>query len=297
MEKPMSDEFPERLTENQNWVRSTQVSRRAAIAGTAAFAGYALAVQPVSAATITTDADGLDAGMVTFPTGKLRMNAYRARPAGKRNLPVILVVQEIFGLHEWVKDMCRRYAKAGFYAIAPDLYQRQGDATKVTDFKVLIGDIVAKVPDAQVMSDLDAAAKFAGTDGGNAAKLGITGYCWGGRITWLYAAHNPKLKAGVACYGRMIGKPTELQPKNPIDVVAAINAPVLGLYGALDKGIPVADTATMLAALKAARKPSKIHVFEGADHGFLADYRPSYNEAAAKQGFAEGLDWFRRHLR
>lgn len=293
----MTEEFPGRLGEDQNWVRSTQVSRRAAIAGTAAFAGYALAVQPVSASTVTTDTNGLDAGMTTFATGSLRMNAYRAKPAGKRKLPVVLVVQEVFGLHEWVKDMCRRYAKAGFYAIAPDLYQRQGDATKVSDFKLLFAEIVSKVPDAQVMGDLDAAATFAGTDGGNAAKLGITGYCWGGRITWLYAAHNPKLKAGVACYGRMIGKPTELQPKNPIDVVASINAPILGLYGALDKGIPVADTDRMAAALKAAGKRSVIHVFPGADHGFLADYRPSYNEAAAKQGFAEGLDWFRRHLK
>ncbi len=293
----MNEETPDRLAEDQNWVRSTQVSRRAALAGTVAFAGYALAAQPVSASTITTDANGLDAGMVTFMTGSLRMNAYRARPAGKRNLPVILVVQEIFGLHEWVKDMCRRYAKAGFYAIAPDLYQRQGDATKVADFRVLIADIVSKVPDAQVMADLDAAATFAGTDGANAARLGITGYCWGGRITWLYAAHNPKLKAGVACYGRMIGKPTELQPKNPIDLVASINAPVLGLYGSLDKGIPVSDTVTMLAALKAAKKPSEIHMFQGADHGFLADYRPSYNETSAKQGFAKGLAWFRQHLR
>ena len=225
------------------------------------------------------------------------MNAYRARPAGKRNLPVVIVVQEIFGLHEWVKDICRRYAKAGFYAIAPDLYQRQGDATKIADFKALISDIVAKVPDAQVMGDLDAAAQFAGADGGNAAKLGITGFCWGGRIVWLYAAHNPRLKAGVACYGRVIAKATELQPKNPIDLVPAIKAPVLGLYGALDKGITQADVATMNAALKAAKKPSTIHVFAGADHGFLADYRPSYNEAAAKQGFAEGLDWFRRYLK
>ena len=292
----MTEEFPVRVPEDQNWVASTQVSRRAAIAGTAAFAGYALAAQPVSASTIITDANGLDAGMTTFATGSLRMNAYRAKPAGKRNLPVVIVVQEIFWLHEWVKDICRRYAKAGFYAIAPDLYQRQGDATKVSDFKVLIGDIVSKVPDAQVMGDLDAAAKFAGTDGGNAAKLGITGFCWGGRIVWLYAAHNPRLKAGVACYGRVVGKPTELQPQNPIDLVPAINVPVLGLYGALDKGITQPDLETMKAALKAAKKPSTIHVFAGADHGFFADYRPSYNEAAAKEGFAEGLDWFKRYL-
>lgn len=293
----MAEIIPDRLAEDRNWVGSTQVNRRAAIVGSAAFAGYALAAQPVAASTITTDTMGLDAGMTTFQTGGLRMNAYRARPAGKRNLPVVLVVQEIFGLHEWVKDICRRYAKAGFYAIAPDLYQRQGDATKVTDFKVLIGEIVSKVPDAQVMGDLDAAARFAGSDGGNAAKLGITGFCWGGRIVWLYAAHNPRLKAGVACYGRLIGKPAELQPRNPIDLVASINAPVLGLYGALDKGITQPDVETMSAALKAAKKPSTIHVFAGADHGFLADYRPSYNEAAAKQGWAEAVAWFRRTLR
>lgn len=293
----MTEKRPARLAEDQNWVGTTQVSRRAALIGSAAFAGYALAVQPVAASTITTDTVGLDAGMTTFQAAGLRMNAYRAKPAGKRNLPVVIVVQEIFGLHEWVKDICRRYAKAGFYAIAPDLYQRQGDATRVTDFKVLIGDIVSKVPDAQVMSDLDAAARFAGADGGNAAKLGITGFCWGGRIVWLYAAHNPRLKAGVACYGRLAGSGTPLQPKHPIDLVASINAPVLGLYGALDRGIPVADTEKMLAALKAAKKPSTIHVFAGADHGFLADYRPSYNEAAAKQGWAEAVGWFRRNLK
>jgi carboxymethylenebutenolidase len=236
-----------KLRETENWVQSTQLSRRHALGATAAFAGYALACQPVAASTIVTNSDGLDAGMTSFTTGGIKMNAYRAKPAGKRNLPVILVVQEVFGLHEWVKDMVRRYAKAGYYAIAPDLYQRQGDATKVTDFKALFAEIVSKVPDAQVMSDLDAATKFAASDGGNAARLGITGYCWGGRVTWLYAAHNPKLKAGVACYGRVIGKPSELQPKNPIDLVPAIKAPVLGLYGALDKGIVQADLDQMSA--------------------------------------------------
>jgi len=253
----MTEKHPARLAEDQNWVGTTQVSRRAALIGSAAFAGYALAVQPVAASTITTDTAGLEAGMTSFRTGGLRMNAYRAKPAGKRNLPVVIVVQEIFGLHE----------------------------------------CVSKVPDAQVMGDLDAAARFAGADGGNAAKLGITGFCWGGRIVWLYAAHNPRLKAGVACYGRLAGSGTPLQPKHPIDLVASINAPVLGLYGALDRGIPVADAEKMLAALKAAKKPSTIHVFAGADHGFFADYRPSYNEAAAKQGWAEAVAWFRRHLK
>lgn len=288
----------DRLPETENWVQSTQlnVNRRHALAGGAALAGYALAVQPVDAAIVTPDT-GLDAGMITFPTtGGLAMNAYRARPKGKRNLPVIIVVQEIFGVHEWIKDVTRRFAKAGYYAIAPDLYQRQGDATKVADFRKLIGEIVSKVPDAQVMGDLDALAAFAGKDGGNAARLGITGFCWGGRITWLYAEHNPKLKAGVAWYGRLAGAGTPLQPKNPIDLVAGLRAPVLGLYGGLDKGIPVADVDKMRVALKAAKKPGELVVFPQADHGFLADYRPSYSEAAAKEGWAKALAHFRSHL-
>ena len=290
----MSD--AQRLNEDENWIGTTQFSRRAAIAGSAALVGYALAAQPVSAAAITTDAAGLDAAMVSFKTGDIMMGAYRARPKGKPNAPVIIVIQEIFGLHEWVRDIVRRLAKAGYYAIAPDLYQRQGDATKVADFKLLIGNIVSKVPDAQVMGDLDALTGFVGKDGGNAAKIAISGFCWGGRITWLYAAHNPKVKAGVAWYGRVIGKPTELQPKNPIDMVNALTVPVLGLYGALDKGIPVADVETMNAALKGANKRSGIKLFQGADHGFLADYRPSYNAAAAKEGWADALAWFKKYL-
>jgi carboxymethylenebutenolidase len=293
----MTLDHEDRLPETENWVRSTTVSRRAAITGSAAIIGYALAAQPVSATTITTSADGLDAGMVAFTTGDIRMNAYRAKPKGQRNLPTIIVVQEIFGLHEWVRDIVRRLAKAGYYAIAPDLYQRQGDATKVADIQKLFTEIVSKVPDAQVMSDLDALTMFVGGDGGNSAKIGITGFCWGGRITWLYAAHNPKVKAGVAWYGRVIGKPTTLQPGNPIDDAVRIKPPVLGLYGALDKGIPVADLEKMKAALAAAKSRSSITIYPSADHGFLADYRPSYNEAAAKDGWAAALKWFGRYLR
>ena len=285
-----------RLDETENWVRSTQLDRRAAMIGSAAVVGYALAAQPISAAAITTDTAGLEAGMVSFKTGDIIMGAYRAKPKGKQNAPVIFVVQEIFGVHEWIRDIVRRLAKAGYYAIAPDLYQRQGDATKVTDFKLLIGNIVSKVPDAQVMGDLDALTQFVGSDGGNAKKIGITGFCWGGRITWLYAAHNPGLKAGVAWYGRLVGQPTELQPKHPIDIVAQLNAPVLGLYGDLDKGIPIADVEKMQAALKAANSSSKIIRFAEADHGFLADYRPSFHSASARIAWAETLGWFGTHL-
>ena len=289
----MSDVLPE----TENWVRMSGVNRRAAIAGSAAALGYALAAQPVSAAPIKTSSDGLAEGMLTFPTNGIAMNAYRAKPANAKNAPVILVVQEIFGIHEWMKDITRRFAQAGYYAIAPDMYQRQGDPTKAPDIKTLFETIVSKVPDAQVMADLDNAAAFATPDGGNAKKLGITGFCWGGRITWLYANHNPNLKAGVAWYGRLVGQPTPLQPKHAIDVAAALKAPVLGLYGALDKGIPVAHVEKMNAALKAAKDPSFIRLFDGADHGFLADYRPSFNEAAAAEGWADALKWFGKNLR
>jgi len=285
------------LPETENWARMSNVSRRAALGGGAAALGYALAAQPVMANRVTTPAEGLDEGMISFPaSGGFRMNAYRARPAGKPDAPVILVVQEIFGLHEWMKDITRRFARAGYYAIAPDMYQRQGDPTKAVDIQTLFNTIVSQVPDSQVMADLDAAAVFAGTDGGNAAKLGVTGFCWGGRITWLYASHNPALKAGVAWYGRLVGEPGALQPTHPIDVAARLNAPVLGLYGDLDKGIPVADVAAMNAALKAASDPGFIRLFEGADHGFLADYRPSFNAVASKKAWDMALEWFGRAL-
>ena len=287
----------ERLPETENWVRLSGVSRRAALGGGVAAIGYALAAQPVSAGAISTPADGLDEGMIRFPaSGGFQMNAYRAKPKGKKNAPVILVVQEIFGLHEWMRDITRRLAAAGYYAIAPDMYQRQGDPTTAPDIQTLVKTIVSQVPDAQVMADLDAAAAFAGTDGGDAKRLGVTGFCWGGRITWLYAAHNPKLKAGVAWYGRLVGQPTELQPKHPIDVAGALNAPVLGLYGELDKGIPLADVEKMNAALKAAGSKSFLRLFPGADHGFLADYRPSFHEASAKAGWADAMGWFRAYL-
>lgn len=286
----------DRLDETENWVRMGQVDRRAALAGGAASLGYALAARPVSASAITTPADGLEAGMVRFPaSGGFRMEAYRARPAGRTGLPVILVVQEIFGLHEWIQDIVRRLAHEGFYALAPDLFAREGDATKVADLQTLVRDIVSKVPDAQVMADLDAAAAFAGSDGGDARRLGVTGFCWGGRITWLYAAHNPGLGAGVAWYGRLTGEATARQPRHPIDVAPALRAPVLGLYGSLDRGIPVADVERMNEALKAAASPSVIRLFE-ADHGFLADYRPSYSEAASKVAWPLARDWFRKHL-
>jgi carboxymethylenebutenolidase len=289
------------LAETMSWVQSSGLSRRdALVAGTAA-SGFALAVQPVSAATIQTPTEGLDEGMVSFQASDRAMPAYRAKPRGKTNLPIVIVVQEIFGLHEWIKDVTRRFARAGFYAIAPDYYVRQGDATKIADIQTLFQTIVSKVPDAQVMSDTDAAAAFAAKDGGDGKRLGITGFCWGGRVTWLYAAHNPKLKAGVAWYGRLRAAanaaPSPLQPKQPIDVVAQMKAPVLGLYGENDSGIPLDSVDAMLDALKAAKSKSDISVYPGAQHGFFADYRPSYSEADSRDAWVKALGWFATYMK
>jgi len=209
---------------------------------------------------------------------------------------VVLVVQEIFGVHEHIKDVCRRFAQEGYCAIAPELYARQGDVSKFTDHREIFAQVVSKVPDAQVMADLDATVAWATKSGsGDAARVGVTGFCWGGRITWLYAAHNPTLKAGVAWYGRLTGQPNELQPQHAVDVAADLKAPVLGLYGGKDQGIPPEDVERMRAALAAAKQPSEIVVFPAAPHGFNADYRPSYRAADAQEAWRQCLAWFRRH--
>jgi carboxymethylenebutenolidase len=262
--------------------------------------GFALAVQPVEAQTvITTDTNGLTAGEVKFkaPDG-VEIPAYRAMPDKGDKFPVVLVVQEIFGVHEHIKDICRRFAKRGYFAIAPELYARQGDVSKMT-MQEIMPNVVSKVPDKQVMGDLDAVVAYAKATGkANTDKLAITGFCWGGRIVWLYAAHNPNLKAGVAWYGRLTGQVTDNQPKHPVDVAASLKAPVLGLYGGKDGGIPIDTVEKMRAGLKdgsAAAKKSEIIVYPDAQHGFHADYRPSYNEKDAKDGFAKLLDWFKKN--
>ncbi|WP_044562414.1 dienelactone hydrolase family protein [Azospirillum sp. B4] len=266
-------------------------------------AGFALAVLPVSAETIITDTDGIDAEMVRVPVGGgAIMSAYRAVPtwAGRGGShPVVLVVQEIFGVHEHIRDLCRRLAKWGYYAIAPDLYFRQGDATKVADIPTLVRDIVSKVPDDQVMADLDATLAYVDRDGrGNVNRAAITGFCWGGRIVWLYSAHNPTLKAGAAWYGRLVGTPDPLHPKNPVDLAGQLNAPVLGLYGGKDDGIPYTSVTQMREALANGSKAatdSKIQVFADSGHGFNADYRPSYNAVDAKAAWKQMLEWFKRN--
>lgn len=258
-------------------------------------AGFALAVQPVTPQTITTDTVGLVAGEVKIPAAGGEIPAYRAMPASGGPFPVVLVVQEIFGVHEHIKDICRRFGKLGHLAVAPELYARQGDVSKIESIND-ISKVVSKVPDAQVLSDLDAAVAWAEKTGkGNTAKLGITGFCWGGRIVWLYAAHNPKLKAGAAWYGRLVGQPTELQPKNPIDLVAELKCPVLGLYGAADQGIPVETVERMREALKAAKNPSEIVLYPETPHGFHADYRPSYRPAQAQDGWKRLQEWFKKY--
>lgn len=255
--------------------------------------GFALSTLPVSAQTIATPTEGLVAGEVSIPVAGGSLPAYRAKPAGNGPFAIVLVVQEIFGVHEHIKDVCRRFAKEGYLAVATELFARQGNAASFTDTGTLIRDLVSKVPDAQVMADLDATAAWAAQDGGDADRLGITGFCWGGRTTWLYAAHNPKLKAGVAWYGRVTSAPTALQPLVPVNLVQKMNAPVLGLYGGKDGGIPMADVERMQKALQAVNSRSTFHVYPDAPHAFHADYRPSYRPDDAKDGWKRCLEWFR----
>lgn len=259
-------------------------------------AGFAAAVLPVQAqSVITTSAEGLTAGEVRIPTADGAMPAYRAQPAGKTGLPVVLVVQEIFGVHEYIKDVTRRLARQGYLAIAPELYARHGDVSKMTTADIL-ANVVPKVNDAQVMADLDAAVAWAAKNGGG-GKLGITGFCWGGRVVWMYAAHNPQVAAGVAWYG---GVTSSRVPgdKGAIDVVGNIKAPILGLYGAADSGIPVAGVQKFEEALKAAGNTrSQFVVYPDTPHAFHADYRPSYRKDAAEDGWKRLTAWFEQHLK
>lgn len=261
-------------------------------------AGFALAVQPVMAQTaITTDDQGLLAGEVRIPVRDGEMAAYRALPKGAAGMPVILVVSEIFGVHEYIRDICRRLAKAGYCAIAPELFARQGDPRQSASVADILNQIIAKVPDAQVLADLDACVAWAATKGADSRRLGITGFCWGGRITWLYAAHNPQIKAGVAWYGRLVGATSDLTPRHPADIAGALHGPVLGLYGGLDTGIPLDTVEAMEKSLAAAdngaSRASVIHVYDNAPHAFHADYRPSYRKQEAEDGWRRLLAWFK----
>lgn len=261
--------------------------------------GYAASTLPTLAQTaIKTPASGLTVGEVTIDVNGFGMPAYRAAPAGKTGLPVVLVLSEIFGVHEYIADTARRFAHAGYLAIAPELFIRQGDAQSYGEMARLMAEVISKVPDAQVMGDLDATVRWAAANGGDTSKLGVTGFCWGGRQTWLYAAHNPAVKAGVAWYGRLVGPNTELTPRHPVDVAGQLHGPVLGLYGSADTGIPL-DTVdkmkTALAAGNAAAKASTFVVYPDAPHAFHADYRPSFRKEPAEDGWKRTLAWFSQH--
>ncbi len=296
-----------------NWIQDTQAllnskdesapTRRLALQ-TALGLGYAASAMPLMAQTaVKTSSEGLIEGEVTIDVNGFKMPAYRSAPKGKTNLPVVLVISEIFGVHEYIADVTRRFAKAGYLAIAPELFVRQGDPSSYGEMSKLIAEVISKVPDAQVMADLDATVKWAGKNGGNADRAAITGFCWGGRITWLYAAHNPKLKAGVAWYGRVEGQTNANNPKHPVDLAIQLKAPVLGLYGGDDAGIPVTSVNNMkeVLALSASRgnkaaQASEFVLYPDAPHAFHADYRPSYRAAPATDGWNRALAWFKQHV-
>jgi len=279
-----------------------QPSRRQVIV-TALGSGFALAVRPVSAATITTSAEGIVADEVKIPVGGDSIPGYRAMPGGKpkgKGFPVILVVQEVFGVHEHIKDVCRRFAKQGYFAVAPELYARQGDVSKLTDSKEIMAKVVSKVPDEQVLGDLDAVIPWAKSSGtADVSRVGVIGFCWGGRIVWLYSAHNPNLRAGVAFYGRIVGDKDPLHPQHPIDIAGSLKAPVLGLYGGQDQGIPVATVEQMQRALAASSSKAahgcEFKIYPEAGHAFFADYRPSYRKDAADDAWPRALAFLKKH--
>ncbi|GJJ00372.1 carboxymethylenebutenolidase [Duganella rhizosphaerae] len=258
--------------------------------------GFAAAALPVVAQNVVkTDTAGLTAGTITLTVAGVQVPVYRAQPEGKTNLPVILVVSEIFGVHEHIADVARRFAKLGYLALAPDLFVRQGDPQKAASIAELQRDIISKTPDAQVMADLDATVAWAKANGGNGDKIGITGFCWGGRITWMYAAHNPSIKAGVAWYGRLMGDSTPVTPRHPVDIAGSLTVPVLGLYGLKDTGISQDSIAAMKAALAKGPNKASFVVYPNSGHAFHADYRASYVEADAKDGWARLQVWFKQN--
>lgn len=273
------------------------LTRRQFIKVSAIAAGFALAAHPIFAQqVITTDSEGLVAGEVTIPVADGEIPAYRAMPATGENFPVILVIQEIFGVHEHIQDVCRRFAKRGYLAIAPEMFARQGDVSEIEDIQEIISEVVSKVPDEQVMSDLDATVAWAQSSSkGNIDKLGITGFCWGGRIVWLYSAHNPQVSAGVAWYGRLVGESTPLTPQHPLDIAEELTVPILGLYGGEDDLIPNDTVEQMRDRLSSGNSNSKIVLYPDTPHGFHADYRPTYRPEAAADAWNRLLTWFEKY--
>ena len=278
------------LTKTEPFSRRGFMTASAAVA-----AGYTLAAGPVRADVVKTDTDGLNVGDAKIKVADGEMPAYFARPTGVANPPVVLVAMEIFGLHEYIKDVTRRLAKLGAFAIAPDYYFRKGvDLTKITDIPQLLPVVNAK-PDAELLADLDATTAWAKSQGGDAARLGIVGFCRGGRTVWEYAAHSTALKAGVAFYGPPVDAPNPLWPKSPTQLAPDMKAPVLGLYGEADTGIPVATVEALKAALAESKKTAEFKIYPGAPHGFHADYRASYRKDAAEDGWNQMIGWFKKY--
>ncbi len=262
---------------------------------------YGAAVTPISAQTkITTDDKGLVVGEVKIPVADGQIPAYRAMPDKGKKFPVVMVVHEIFGVNEWMQDVCRRFAKVGYMAVAPALYARQGEVKDLKDPRELNMKIFSQIPDTQSNADLDATLEWAGKNGGDVKRAAITGFCWGGRIVWMYAEYNPKLKAGAAWYGRVVPTPNSpvntAQPTTPIDHVKELKVPVIGFYGGQDKGITVDGVQRMQDELKKAGSKSEIIVYPNADHGFFADYRPSYNKQASEDAWPKLLAWFKKYV-
>ena len=289
----------DRIEDTEALLHDTALPTRRRALQAALGVGYVAAAGPVMAQTaIKTPADGLVSGEVTVDVQGFKMPAYRSAPAGKTGLPVVLVVSEIFGVHEYIADVTRRLARAGYLAIAPELFVRQGDPSAYGEIARIQSEIIAKVPDAQVMGDLDACVAWAAQNGGQVDQLAITGFCWGGRNVWLYAAHQPRVKAAVSWYGRLVGANTPLTPRHPVDLAGELKAPVLGLYAGADAGIPLDTVDKMKVALSqgsAAAKASSFVVYPDVPHAFHADYRPSYRLAAAEDGWQRLLAWLKRH--
>ncbi|MEZ0232726.1 MAG: dienelactone hydrolase family protein [Methylophilaceae bacterium] len=288
--------MPIKQSNKNQTTEHTHTGRRGFITGLLA-TGFAMAVRPISAETIFTDSSGITSEEVSIPTADISIPAYLAKPTRAGSFPVVLVMQEIFGVHEHIRDVCRRLAKLGYTAIAPELFIRQGDVSQISDMKEIISKVVSKVPDKQVMQDLDATVKWmADHQQGDTSRLGITGFCWGGRITWLYCAHNPNVRTGIAWYGKLEGQVTELQPQYPIDIATSLKTPVLGLYGANDQSIPTANVEHMRQLLKATGNGSEIMLYPDAGHAFFADYRPSYKAEIAANAWLKLQVWLASHL-
>ena len=257
--------------------------------------GLTLATTRVEAQVVRTDSAGIEAMEVKIPTADGELPGYLAKPVGAGPFPIVLVNEEIFGVHEYIKDVCRRFAKIGYVAVAPEIYARIGDLTKMTDAAQIVSTVISKEPDATMLSDLDSAVKFAAAHGGDANRLGVTGFCRGGRATWLFATHGPTVKAAVAWYGPVLGTPTAIQPKSPTDVAGELRCPLLGLYGGLDTGIKPDDVQAAAAKARAAGKTVEIVIYPDAPHGFHADYRPSYKAADAADGWMRLQAWFKKY--